>query len=555
MILSQTHKWLLITSCLLATFVNVLWAQSTDVTEPGEEEVVVYNASFFQRYSPNTALDMIKQVPGFILDDGSALRGLGASAGNVLINDRRPSAKQDLPSLILSRIPASQVERIELIRGQVRDIDLQGEPVLANIILVNNSEAAISWEALWRHNLDISDTFEGAMSISDRWHDIDYNAGIRFRNYTRGDFTFEQEFDDSQDLVEIRRDNAFFEGYRSSANLNAETFLGETLVKFNTTLSSDFREGDRNIRRTPQPPGNRFRDELLFEDFERRNFEIGTEFERNLTSNLQSNAILLFILTDLDTFSTLQRTDFFGNQTLFRENDTGELSKETIGRIELDWVGINNHTIQFNSEVALNILNGTLFQSDDVGAGPVVINIPGANSRVEELRGDFLVKDTWTINKFELDYGLGMEISEISQSGDAEQKRSFTFIKPQAIVTYTSDQGNQTRLSLIRDVAQLNFSDFVTNAEFEDDDIALGNPDLKPDTTWIAQLLHERRFGEEAVFKISVFHHWISDVIDLIPITDTFEATGNIGNGRRWGGEVETSIPLEWLGLTGARID
>ena len=553
--LNTCQKWFCITFCLVIAFIKPSWAQTTDVEESGREEIVVYNASFFQRYSPNTALDMIQQVPGFILDDGSALRGLGASAGNLLINDRRPSAKQDLPSLILSRIPASQVERIELIRGQVRDIDLQGVSVLANIILIEDSNVAISWDALWRHNFDISESYEGAISISHQWRDIDYNAGIRVRNYTRGDDTFEREFDGNEDLAEIRRDDAFFEGLRSSANLNAETYIGKSLLKFNTTLSGDSRDGDRAIRRTPQPPGNGFRDELLGEEFDRRTFEIGTEIERNLNSDLQGNAILLFILNDLDTFSTSRRTNFNGDQTLFRENDTGELSKETIIRFEMDWTGLANHTVQFNSEGAFNSLDGTLTQIDDVGAGPIEIDIPGANSMVEEIRGDFLLKDTWTLGKVELDYGLGFEVSEISQSGDAEQKRSFSFLKPQGVITYTSDQGNQTRMSVLREIAQLNFSDFVSVAEFEDDDIALGNPDLIPDTTWIAQLLHERRFGEEAVVKISVFHHWISDVIDLIPVTDTFEATGNIGKGRRWGAEIETSIPLEWLGLTSARID
>ena len=546
---------ILIMLLLMVAVRGPVWSQPANILETDEEEIVSYNASFFLRYSPNTALDMIQQVPGFILDNGASLRGLGAAAGNILINDRRPSAKQDLPSLILSRIPAGQVQRIELIRGQVRDIDLQGESVLANIILVEDSEAAISWDALWRHNFDISESFEGAMSISDRWREIDYNAGFRVRNYTRGDDTFEQEFDDNSDLAEIRRDDAFFEGLRSNANLNAETFVGKTLVKFNTTLSSDFRDGTREIRRTPQPPGNGFRDELLGDDFNRRNFEIGAELERNLNPDIQGNAILLFILGDLDTLLTSRRTDFTGNQTLFRKNDTGALSKEAIVRFELDWTGLTNHTFQLNTEGAFNSLDGTLIQTDDTGAGPVEIDIPGANSRVEEFRGDFLLKDTWTMGKFELDYGLGVEVSKISQSGDAVQERSFSFLKPQGVITYTSEQSNQTRLSIFRNVAQLNFGDFVSNAEFEDDDIALGNPDLKPDTTWIAQLIHERRFGEEGVLKFSVFHHWISDVIDLIPITDTFEATGNIGEGRRWGAEIETSIPLEWLGLTGARVD
>lgn len=90
---------------------------------------------------------------------------------------------------------------------------------------------------------------------------------------------------------------------------------------------------------------------------------------------------------------------------------------------------------------------------------------------------------------------------------------------------------------------------------FEDDDLALGNPNLRPDTTWIGELSHERRFGDSIVIKVTAFHHWITNVLDLLPITPTFEVPGNIGNGKRWGVEIENTIPLAWLGLTGSRLD
>jgi hypothetical protein len=38
-------------------------------------------------------------------------------------------------------------------------------------------------------------------------------------------------------------------------------------------------------------------------------------------------------------------------------------------------------------------------------------------------------------------------------------------------------------------------------------------------------------------------------------MTPTFEVPGNIGDGKRWGVEVETTLPLSWLGLTGAKLD
>jgi hypothetical protein len=101
----------------------------------------------------------------------------------------------------------------------------------------------------------------------------------------------------------------------------------------------------------------------------------------------------------------------------------------------------------------------------------------------------------------------------------------------------------------------LNFNDFVSTAVFEDDDLALGNPNLSPETTWISEVSHERRFGEVGVVTLTAFHHWISDVQDLLPLTDEFEVPGNIGSGKRWGLELETAVPLTRLGLIGSRLD
>jgi len=166
-----------------------------------------------------------------------------------------------------------------------------------------------------------------------------------------------------------------------------------------------------------------------------------------------------------------------------------------------------------------------------------------------------LLKDSWTPGQFEVDYGLGAEVSKISQTGDEELERDFIFLKPHVVLSYSPGQGEQTRIRLAREVAQLDFKDFVSATVFEDDDLALGNPNLRPDTTWVGELSHERRFGELGVVKATVFHHWISDVLDLLPITSSFEVPGNIGDGKRWGMEVESTIPLEWLGLTGAKVD
>ena len=61
--------------------------QAQTQSAPQDSQIVDYAASFFDRYQPSTALEIVSQVPGFVLNDGDSERGFGGAVGNVLIND------------------------------------------------------------------------------------------------------------------------------------------------------------------------------------------------------------------------------------------------------------------------------------------------------------------------------------------------------------------------------------------------------------------------------------------------------------------------------------
>ena len=51
------------------------------------------------------------------------------------------------------------------------------------------------------------------------------------------------------------------------------------------------------------------------------------------------------------------------------------------------------------------------------------------------------------------------------------------------------------------------------------------------------------------------FYHVIDDVEDLVPLGDTYEAPGNIGNGERWGFEAALTTALDVVGIKNGRLD
>ena len=93
-----------------------------------------FTPDFFTTYAPVTALDMVKRIPGFSISEGEGRRGFGENAGNVLIDGDRPSTKSDDIWTMLSRIPASQVEYIELSEQAGADTETQGQGQVINIV-------------------------------------------------------------------------------------------------------------------------------------------------------------------------------------------------------------------------------------------------------------------------------------------------------------------------------------------------------------------------------------------------------------------------------------
>jgi outer membrane receptor for ferrienterochelin and colicins len=120
----------------------------------GEDTTIVYPADYFTEYAPITAKDMVDRIPGAGNasggggggpgggggNPGAGGRGLGGGGGDnqVLINGKRTAGKNNDTNAMLTRINASQVDRIELIRGTSGALDVRGGAQVINVILLKN---------------------------------------------------------------------------------------------------------------------------------------------------------------------------------------------------------------------------------------------------------------------------------------------------------------------------------------------------------------------------------------------------------------------------------
>ncbi len=110
--------------------------RTAPVTEADDGgRITTWPPAFFAEFQPTNALDMILRIPGFTYERGdTGQRGLSGASGNILIDGQRPSTKSLALDDILRRIAVEDVTRIDVIRGSAPGVDMQGRPIVANII-------------------------------------------------------------------------------------------------------------------------------------------------------------------------------------------------------------------------------------------------------------------------------------------------------------------------------------------------------------------------------------------------------------------------------------
>ncbi|MGE3249569.1 MAG: TonB-dependent receptor plug domain-containing protein [Hyphomonadaceae bacterium] len=516
---------------------------------------VSFAPDYFARFSPQNALDMVRRVPGFVLDEGDTeRRGFSGAVGNVLIDGRRPSTKsQDLES-VLSRIPAAQVERIELIRDTGSTADAAGQSQLINIVRTPSAGSGV-WEGTLEQNTNGRVSPRGSATWTGRTGQIDYSIGAsRYLEYRPLDG--ERFFADGAGALTASAVDISPRTYRE-ADINAELtapVLGGSL-RVNGQVD---RWNFRAILDTfaVDPLGDPIGDNFLNINERQQSEELGMNFERDIGPA----SLTLVGLATRRHYSNDESTQTFDGLGAFEEavaqsrrNDIAE----TIGRATLSFPLAPGHRFDVGGEIAFNSLDANLSLTVDEGLGPMPIALPSANVLVEEQRAEaFATLASRLPGRWALEATLAGETSTLTQTGDTDLETELAYIKPSIQFTRQFGERNQMRFRFYRDVDQLDFGDFVSAATLADDIVAAGNPNLRPETSWRAEAAFDFRFGTDGALGVRFFNHWLSDASDVVPVgvfPDIFAAPGNIGDGWVHGVQVTATVPLGFI-LPGARL-
>ena len=504
--------------------------------------LVRYDPVFFTNAQPETAWDMIDRIPGFTFDGGENVRGFAGAAGNVLIDGTRPTTKQENLQNILQRIPANQVDHIDVIRGGAPGVDMQGRTVMANVVRKGGQGTS------------------GAVTVSDIFYDDGRNAPNVKLEMTRkdGPRTFEFQLkgnayvdDGAGDGPRIRTDaqgntlirsnlEAQAGGKTAAVTSSYETPLAGGKFRINGRASYDrYTDIEDDSLWFPAPDIQH-----LFSNQEYDQGELGLHWSKTLSprSSLETLAIQQVSKTNYISLFTAAGDD----EQFYYKDHGGESIVRGVYRFRKN----DKFSTEFAAEGAYNFQTS----ATDYDVNGAVIALPAADIRVAEKRAEVSGQATWRPDKkFNLEAGVRAEVSNIGSTGDVVLSKTLFYPKPRVVLTWSPNDRNQLRLRFEREVGQLNFSDFAASSNLGQggSQVSAGNPDLVPQQSWVAEAAYERHI-KDMVFVVTARRSWIADVIDRYPIYDpagVYDAPGNIGSAIENDLEVNFTVPLDRFGV------
>ena len=515
----------------------------------------VYDAAFFRVFSPGNALDIVQRTPGFTLDIGSQdVRGFSQAAGNVVINGARPSSKNATLDIILARIPASRVLRVEIGSGDQFGAEYAGRPQVLNLVLNSTSGLAGTLDAAVHRDFSGRVTPTGSVSGLLRRGRSTFNLALAYDNRH-----FPEQGPDvvnalpSETLVEFREKYNNIANHTLSAAGSWEFAGGD-----NRTAHANFRIAHDQFvlgqRNDVFPVGGTVRDDRLDQNYLTHDLELGGDVTRPL---LGGGLKLIGLATRRDRFTV--DTSF----TRVQSQVTGglvqyvhERRSESLSRLVWSRPDLLGWSVETGLEGAINRLDSNVdLSSVDADGALTRIILPVDQARVVEYRGEAYANAGRALApNLRMDLGLTYETSHLIVRGDATADRRLQFLKPKAAFDWRPGGGWHAQLSIARTVAQLDFGDFVSGAELANSRINGGNPDLLPQRAWETLATLEHPIMRTGVAKLELGYNRISLVQDRVPTPEGFDAPGNLGSGTLAFVRGTFDTPLARLGIRGGRL-
>ena len=541
---------------------------SAQAPETASDATVTYPAEYFAQFNPYSVNDMLQRIPGISLARSGSRsqsrgggRGLGAGGEQVLINGRRIAGKSNEGDSQLSRIPASEVRYIEIIRGTSGELDVRGGTQVINVVLNDAlSSVSFAYEVNMDRALDGTLIPGGKIAATGQYGALNYFLSAE--REPRYDFRdgFESAFDRSGDLAETVNRDETTDGWPISltANFGYEFSPTDTAnLNFSWTGNDVEYDTDRVITRYQSDAVASRIFERDTQPSESTGFEVGGDYMHVFDNGSRWKTIAIVNEKEnefersrfkVDPFSSIETKDLYlfnyekYQERIIRSSYVFDLS---LGQsIE---AGVERAQTIVDTSLRLGLLAGVAGGQEFGGLTPVTSSV----GTVEEMRLEYFTIHNWSMNdRMTLETTLLLEDSSISQSGTLANSRDFSFFRPKVDYRFDITPSIQFRGIVQKIVNQLSFRDFTAGVDQMDDEQNSfeGNSDIQQMSWWNYEANLEYRLPNDAgVINTQLYYQTVFDVIDNVDVSrngEILSARGNTGDGRRYGLNLNNSLRL-----------
>ncbi len=561
MSLRRVWTFLFLTSALVSPAVVSPALAKDDATEgvnPSPATVVETKRSYtpadFARFAPRSALDMLRQIPGFSINEGEQARGLGQASGNVLVNSQRLSSKSDDIFAQLSRIPASNVERIELVDAATLKVPgLTG--VVANVVAKTGGfSGQFAWSPQFRAHYAHPSLLDGSISVSGKLGSSEYSLSL-VNDANRGAAGGPTEIHDANGALRERREDVLTFDRDAPKLSGSFKFKGPGSGVGNVNLSYQRvweRTDELSLR---DSVAGQDRTRLLTARTAEWYREIGGDYEFKLGPgrmkviglDRRSQEPYSQSLISTPSDGTPPSGDSFAQ--------TGERN-EHILRGEYSWHMLGGDW-QLASEAAFNRLAivstlGTL----NAGGAFDITPFPDGSGAVKEDRYEASISVSQPITrKLNLQVIAGAERSTLALAGANGLTRNFVRPKGSVSLAWKPWKGFDANVKLRRRVLQLSFYDFLARRFLDNGNANTGNNQLVPQQDWTLEGEVNKSLGAWGSTKLHFIAREVQDYVAVVPIAGGGESVGNVPKAHVRFLESVSTLNLDAIGWKGAKID
>lgn len=522
------------------------------------EEGIVINASENLTQIGGTAADLLKNMPGVLVsaDNEITLRG---KSPLILINSRVSGIGGTDRSANLEQIPASSIERLEIITNPSAKYDADAEGGIINIILKKNSDIGTNGAFALSAGFGECYRLNGMFLLNHKTEK--WNFGVAYDNWyttrtrrVKGD-RVQFELPGEYFLTQRRFDERTIQNQNARINIDYAPNKKNT---FNFEAIGLFQGEDNNETLTSTT-------ETANYDFTGRNRRHSNEIRRFRTGEVLLNYTKRFNHPDqLLTFNASSAFDNDKENTLITTQELSQQSIETgspylqkthtfknsnLTNVSIDYIHPLNEKglIEAGYKTIFRFLDDDFLRQNQLNGNFLTdtSNTDVFNFK-EQIHAAYAQYTGWVGEKQspKWKYSFGLRAEQVWSYGNTELNplkftNDYFNLFPYVSLIYYTEKRNIAKMSYSRRINRPTFGQLIPFTDITDSlNQRAGNPDLNPELAHSIELSYNQSY-KNGSFTASAFYRSTSNVILPYTVLDgngvAFTQPQNFGNATTYG--------------------